>query len=393
MDRIQGQPRAIDVLQAQLASGRLHHAYILHGPVGVGKFTTALAFARVLLCHEPQRDLTGRVVACDSCASCRLLTRAVRDAREAGDGSASADEPAAMAAAHPDLHVITKELARYSDESTVRNRKLTQIPVEVVREALIEPVYRAARMQHGKVFIVDEAELLNLAGQNALLKTLEEPPAGTTLMLVTASEDRLLPTIRSRCQRVPFVPLPNAVIADWLTKHAPDVSDQHRQWLTTFADGSLGRASLAIAYGLTEWADVVLPALADTLRGRPHGELGAQLAERVDGFAKAWVDQHANASKEAANKLAAQLMATLICTHARRRIAIAAERCTVDDPAAAEAAMEPWLGVIDAVHEAMGMLGSNVNLSLVCDHLATTITTHLSPHQTPVSPAAPARLS
>ncbi|MFA9479792.1 ATP-binding protein [Phycisphaerales bacterium AB-hyl4] len=373
MDGIAGQPRALDVLQAQLASGRVHHAYIFHGPAGVGKFTTAVALGRVLLCHEQARNLMGQVEACGGCESCRLLGQASREAAET-----DSDEPAAMASAHPDLHVITKELAKYSEESTIRNRKLTQIPVEVVRAALIEPVYRGARLGHGKVFIVDEAELLNQSGQNALLKTLEEPPAGTTIILVTASEDRLLPTIRSRCQRVPFVPLPGEVVANWVEGHAGELDAWHRDWLTSFADGSLGRAAMAMDYELTEWADVVLPALDDIANGRLHGELGAQLAERIDGFAKTWVDRHANASKEAANKLAAQLMATLICTHARRRMYDLAQRCEAGNSAGAEAALEPWLGVVDAVHEAMSMLGSNVNLSLVCDYLVTTLSRRLA---------------
>src|SRR5690606_4650358 len=125
-------------------------------------------------------------------------------------------QPQALAWPHPDLHVVTKELARYSEDRSTRERKLTQIPVDVLRTELIEPVYRAAQMGHGKVFIVDEAELLNDAGQNAMLKTLEEPPAGTTIILVTSIQDRLLPTIRSRCQRVAFVPLPDSVVSRWL---------------------------------------------------------------------------------------------------------------------------------------------------------------------------------
>ena len=92
MDTILGQTRAIDQLLAALASGRLHHAYIFHGPAGVGKCTTARAFAAVLLCHDPVTDLAGRVAACGACASCRAI--------EAGK--------------HPDLPVIVQELALYS---------------------------------------------------------------------------------------------------------------------------------------------------------------------------------------------------------------------------------------------------------------------------------------
>lgn len=358
MDRIQGQAQAIEVLQAQLASGRVHHACIFHGPPGVGKFTTALAFGQILLCHQPARNLVGQVAACESCPSCTLFAR--------------------QDASHPDLHIINKELARYSEDSATRQRKLTQIPVDVVRTALIEPVHRAATMRHGKLFIVDEAELLNPAGQNALLKTLEEPPPGTTMILVTTSEERLLPTIRSRCQRVAFVPLAAAAVRAWLDEHAPQLSDPQRQALVTFADGSLGRAALALAYGLVEWAQLLPSAMDRLAQGKTRGELGAELAERIDTLAKAWVDAHANASKEAANKLAADLMASLICAHARQRVAALAAQLPPGDEPTSEATLGPWLGVIDAVHEATAMLASNVNLSLVCDHLALTITRRLA---------------
>lgn len=377
MQQILGQSRAVDILQTQLASGRLHHAYIFSGPAGVGKFTTAMAFAKALLCHSPERDLAGRVIACGSCKSCRLV-----DARNEVDQPADArggadDEPAALGSAHPDLHVVTKELARYSEDRQTRERKLTSIPVDVLRSALIEPVYRAAQLRHNKVFIVDEAELLNPTGQNLLLKTLEEPPAGTTIMLVTSSEHRLLPTIRSRCQRVTFTPLPDEVVQQWVDAHASDWLEQDRRWLVSFAAGSLGRASLAREYELNEWAQTVLGAMERIARGKPTGELGAQLHERIDGFAKAWVDAHKGASKEAANKLASDLMWSLISGHARQRVKEIAATCSADDAAAAEASLEPWLGAIDAVEEAQRLLASNVNLSLTCDHLVSAITRRL----------------
>lgn len=376
MQHIVGQPRALDLLQAQLSTGRTHHAFIFHGPSGVGKFTTAVAFAQVLLCHDRQTTLTGAVEACGSCESCRFFTTRPQAAAE--------DEPEAMALAHPDLHVVTKELARYSDDRSTRERKLTQIPVEVLRTALIEPVYRAPRLSGGKVFILDEAELLNPTGQNLLLKTLEEPPSsggGTTIILVTSSEDRLLPTIRSRCQRVAFVPLPEEAVARWVDaqENKPVMTERDRAWLISFANGSLGRAKLALEFDLAQWAQAVLPVLDGAAAGRPTpGEFGAQLAGMIDGFAKEWVDRHDNASKEAANNLAAGLMGSLIATHARERVAQLAEQADPADPVAAEAALEPWLRAIDAVSEAGRLLSTNVNLSLVCDWLAVRLARVLS---------------
>ncbi|MEE9212478.1 MAG: hypothetical protein V3U29_07480 [Phycisphaeraceae bacterium] len=362
MDRILGQERAINVLHKSLQSGRLHHAWVFHGPVGVGKFTTAVAYARTLLCHDAQADLTGRITACGSCASCRLLP-------DAGD---------VTRATHPDLHVVTKELARYDDDRQIRERKLMQIPVEVLRSALLAPAYLAAGLRHNKVFIVDEAELLNPTGQNLLLKTLEEPPAGTFLILVTSNEDRLLPTIRSRCQRVAFGLLGQQVVADWLDRQPTPLNETERQWMVRFADGSIGRAKLALEYHLSAWAETVLPAIDTMAEGDFPTPLGKQITEMIDGFAKQWVDRHENASKEAANRQAAALMWSLIGGEARRRIAELAQGCDPTVPDAAEAALGPWLGVIDALSEAERHLASNVNLSLTCDHLVSLIHRRLS---------------
>ena len=366
MDQVLGQPVAIEVLQRQLASGRTHHACIFHGPSGVGKFTAARRFARILLCHDRTTDLTGRVGACGSCESCQHMDRPASDDTPGDD--------AALSTAHPDLHVITKELAKYSDDKNIRDRKLRTIPVDVIRAALIEPAHRSAQLssgKFGKVFIVDEAELLNAAGQNALLKTLEEPPTGTTIILVTSNEDRLLPTIRSRCQRVGFVPLPDDVVRRWVAQRddAPTEA-KPLDWLVSFAGGSIGRAGLALDYGLIDWARAILGAMRKMASGRAVGDLGGQLEAMIKGFADDWVKRHANASKEAANQLAAALCFGIIATEARRSLADAAGKCDPDDPVAGDALTGPWLAVIEALDEAEGYLASNVNLSLTCDHLA-----------------------
>lgn len=395
MRHVLGQSRAIEALLAPLASGRVHHAFIFSGPVGVGKFTTAVAFAKLLLCQDRQTTLAGEIEACGSCASCRLVPD---DAGPpVGDDEpedADAAEHAAIASAHPDLHVVTKELAKFSDDRATRDRKLTQIPVEVLRTALIEPVYRAAQLPGAgersiasKVFILDEAELLNPTGQNLLLKTLEEPPAGTVVILVTSSEDRLLPTIRSRCQRVTFVPLGDEVVRKWVERQAAQdtaaakLAPTEREWVVSFASGSLGRAKLALDYGLAEWARRVLPVVDGVAAGRPAGlaDLGATLASLIDGFAAEWVDRHDNASKEAANKLAAGLMWSALANHARRKLADVAEKLTPGDADAAEAATEPWLALIHALDDAERYLATNVNLSLVCDHLAARLARALDP--------------
>ncbi len=356
MHDILGQPRAVEQLGAMLTSGRMHHGLIFHGPAGVGKFTTAVALAKTLLCHQRATTLTGEVQPCGACKSCQLF----RDRKDDEDADKNATGPVP----HPDLHVVTKELSRYSDNANVRQRKLTNIPVDVLRKHLIGPAFRSAQLGHGKVFIVDEAELMRREGQNTLLKTLEEPPAETFIILVTSSEDRLLPTIRSRCQRLAFVPLPAEAVEQYVTQHAPDLDAATRAWVACFSDGSLGRAALALDHDLTTWADVLLPMLDRVATGQPAPFLGEETAGCIESFAEGWVKSHANASKEAANKLAAALVASLFTVEARRHLLTAAAEVPPGDPLAGDAALGPWLNVISATQTFEQRLGSNVNLKL-----------------------------
>lgn len=367
MDRILGQSAALDALRNQLATQRVHHAQIFHGPAGVGKFTTAIAFARELLCHDPVTDLHGNASACGHCTSCKLFDTL----NEAEDSNDPTD---ALRSAHPDLHIVTKELALFSDDAQVRSRKLTSIPVGVIQEHLLGPASLAPALNHGKVFIVDEAELLNNTGQNALLKTLEEPTDGTYLVLVTASEHRLLPTIRSRCQRVAFGSLDDAAVSRWLSEQHAELDEQVAKWVVGFAQGSLGRASLAVRFELVEWGTAVLSPMQRLAQsGRPEPGLGAAIGECVDGFAGAWVGAHKNASKEAANRRAATLMGSMISNYARRRMVTTAEHCDPDTPGESEQSLTPWLGVIQGVCEFERQLNSNVNLKLCCEGLGMAI--------------------
>jgi len=211
-----------------------------------------------------------------------------------------------------------------------------------------------------------------LTGQNKLLKTLEEPPEGTFLILVTASQERLLPTIRSRCQRVAFAPLPDAILDADLTARAPQLTAADRAALIEFADGSLGRARLALDYGLTAWAAQILPALDGMARGRIPVDLGRQFQQWIDGFATRWVQEHDNASKDAANKLAAALLWSLLARQARKNLA---QAVAPGAPPHAQA----WLAAIDALADAERELAANVNLGLVCDHLVLTLARALDP--------------
>ena len=358
MRNVLGQERAREVLQRAAAGGRTHHAWIFHGPVGVGKFTTAAAWAKVLLCPNAEPNLAGEIEACGACQACKL----------------------AEAGTHPDLHVIRKELASVSSVQSVRDAKQRNIPIDLLRERMIggktgdgrfqaSVVGRTAVLGHGKVFIIDEAELMDQYGQNALLKTLEEPPADTYIVLITSSEEQLLATIRSRCQRLAFGPLPGAVVEEWLAKTHPQLDAGERRWLAEFADGSLGRAKMGSEYGLAVWGQEVLGRLESMKRGEGGTDLGGVIAKLLEEFAQQWVAKQENASKEAANQLAARLMGAMIGQWLRREMGKEAGALAGADPADAEDALEPYAQAIDALTEAQRELAANVNVGLVCDHL------------------------
>ena len=298
-------------------------------------------------------------------------------ARGKADRQERDDDPTSAMAlqrwAHPDLHIVTKELARFDREKSIRDRKLTNIPVEVLRQHLLWPVYRSAQLEHGKVFIVDEAELMDLVGQNLLLKTLEEPPAQRYFILVTAQEDKLLATIRSRSQRIPFAALDAGIIANWLQAQpgTEKFTPTQQQWLIDFSAGSLGRLELALQYNLVTWARDLLPMLEEAQRGTFPTELGATFARLIDEFAQTLVDESGKtASKEAANRQGAALLFTLLTQWARKHLCLAADKAPAGDLIQLEAWLDPWLQVIDKVQQAESQLAANLNLGLLCDHLA-----------------------
>ncbi len=228
---VQHQERALTLIRRALRSGRLAHALLFAGPQGVGKERAARALAARLLCHEaPAEELEP----CGTCTSCRLV----------------------VAGHHPDLHLIHRGLHREHPDRGVRERKGLTLGVEVVRHFLIEPASSSPALGRRRVFIVRDAERMNEAAQNALLKTLEEPPGSATLVLVTAHADRLLPTIRSRCQLISFDPLPAAFVAEKLIEQL-DVPRPRAEALARLSEGRLGLALAWRRAGLTERIDAI----------------------------------------------------------------------------------------------------------------------------------------
>jgi DNA polymerase III subunit delta' len=342
---ILGQPQVVATLLSSMTSGRVHHAWIFHGPAGVGKFTAAMCFARALL-------TSGLEIGAGAVA----LPNAMTDVDANGS-----------AFTHPDLHIITKELARYSDDASVRSRKLISIPKEVIATHLLAPAALAPTVSADtlakKIFIVDEAELLNAVSQNALLKTLEEPASGTVIILVTSSEDRLLPTIRSRSQRLAFGALDAESMDSWLNASGVEISPDESAWLVEHSRGSPGLFVLAHEAGMAQWSQRLEPMLNAAERGEYDTELGGALAECVDEWANWWVERHKaeNPSKDAANKAGVRHVLDLLAERARRQVW---REC--EDEHASNRAMR----TIDLLYETEQNIASNVNLKLAMENLA-----------------------
>lgn len=337
-----GQDQATAQLAHAIRSGHMHHAWILHGPPGVGKCTAAMECARLLL----DAEATAAHVA---------AFKAPRDTRVAELIDVSS---------HPDLHVIRKERAEESSIKELRDRKQTNIPLDLLRELMIggtvgdgksfdSPVWRSAYLGHHKVFIIDEAELLDPYGQNALLKTLEEPPPGTYMFLVTTQEERLLPTIRSRCQRVAFRTLDAPSMRAWFERFA--VPADERAWLAEFSDGAPGTAELAHKHGLRAWSDELLPRFAAVEAGKFDAGLADRLAELVGEFAERVVKENPKASKEAANRLGTRCALLTLASRSRTQIAEAARKGDAAAIAAAAARVE-------LIVRLEGEVRANVNL-------------------------------
>lgn len=193
-----------------MRAGRMHHAWLITGPEGVGKATLAYRFARRLLAGQASGDSLA-------------LDPANPVFRRVASSS------------HADLLTVERVL----NEKTKRMR--TQIAVEDVRK--INGFMSLTPAEGGwRVVVVDGAEELNQASANALLKILEEPPPRAILLLVCSAPGRLLPTIRSRCRRLRLSPLADADMELLLKRYLPQLDPDEIGRLITLAEGSPGRA-------------------------------------------------------------------------------------------------------------------------------------------------------
>ena len=288
------QDKAIAILQRAWAAGKLAHAYIFAGPEGVGKFKTASEWAKLLLCKRPVIEKTDSAEFADSCAlcqSCRLF--------EAGS--------------HPDFNPVYKELLEFTKDGKGKKTPV-DLPIDVIREFLIAKVQTRPMLSERKVFVVSEGERLNASSQNALLKSLEEPPEYCCIILLCTRMERLLSTTKSRCQIIRFAPIDEDRIIDRLKKM--DIEQQQARYFARLSQGSLGSAS--------QWAKLEL---ADANLYRTKTELVSSLAtyELADALdlaqqfldeskkvAAVWADLDKTTSRTDINRRAAKTLVQII---------------------------------------------------------------------------------
>jgi len=291
-------------LETALEGGRLPHALLLQGPAGVGKERFAAALAAALLCT----GRGARLEACHACAECALT----------GAGS------------HPDLHW----LRRPEDRKT--------ISVDQVRE-LAERLSMTSMRRGRRLAIVSPAHAMTINAQNALLKTLEEPAGGTLLLLVSSRPSAILPTLRSRCQRVEL---------------ARPGEDLARTWLTGELGSEPPARLLELAHGAPFRALELAPHVAD---------LDAQMCDLLEAYLAGRRDVTATAEDMLGDGLPARLdwLETWLGELARRRLIADAKpvtlpACPVLQRVGDEVNITALFGLVDRLREAKRLLDGPV---------------------------------
>lgn len=210
---IEGHDAVVEQFRRALTRGRLASTFLFVGPPGVGKRAFARQLAKTLLCSESPPE---RMAPCGRCPSCQQV-----DART-----------------HPDLF----EIAKPEDRSFIPIKLLIGEDESRMKEGLCHDISLKPFMGGRRIAILDDAEYLNAEGANCLLKTLEEPPPQSVLILIAASAESILPTIRSRSQIIRFAPLPQDVLAQLILKLEIADDSKQAQRLGEYSGGSLHRA-------------------------------------------------------------------------------------------------------------------------------------------------------
>lgn len=240
-DKIKGQNRAIGILKNALSQNRVAHSYLFYGPDGVGKLTTALYFGMAINCQSDEADRP-----CGHCNSCKKF----------------------LAFSHPDFNFIfpfpNMPRSDISVDGEIKSDQLIEAYQDYIQNKIKAPwqefhftknvgirISSIRMLEHRinlspneakkKIYIIEHAELMNRQAANAFLKTLEEPPMDTIIILTTSKLNSLLPTILSRCQKIPFNIIPRKIIEAELTKSGATEKIAAKMF-ARIANGSMAKA-------------------------------------------------------------------------------------------------------------------------------------------------------
>jgi DNA polymerase-3 subunit delta' len=231
--QLRGHDRVLEQFRRALVRGRLASTFLFVGPAGIGKRAFAIKLAGGLLCERVAEE---RLDPCGECPSCRQV----------------------MALSHPDVEFVRKP----ADKNFIPVELLIGDVEHRMRAGLCYNIALKPYSGRRKVAIIDDADSLNKEGANCLLKTLEEPPLKSVLILIGTSEQRQLPTIRSRCQIVRFQPLPEQDVAELLIERGLCDDPALARQAAARSGGSVVRAAMWCDESLVEFRGQLLEALA-----------------------------------------------------------------------------------------------------------------------------------
>lgn len=334
-----GHRKLVALLSRSIERDSIPPSLIFAGPAGIGKRLVALASAQTLNCLDPRRKTarTSDPVEYDACGVCAACSRIARGL-------------------HPDVVILEP-----GDTGSIK--------VDPIRDVIDRAGYRPFEGRR-RVVIVDEADALVPQAQNALLKTLEEPPSGSVFILVSARADSLLPTVQSRCPRLRFHQLGPEDVAQVLIRHGKKEAEAHA--IAALANGSVGAALDVSADILVDARDValrVLTGFASTDDLRRRIELAKELLPQTSGGAAADREH-----------LAVHLRAIASLLRDVELVAVNGDRHTLANPDV-ESTLgrlmafrgERGIHAFDAVDEALVAIDRNAGVKIIADWVATQI--------------------
>ena len=331
-----GHRKLVALLSRSIERDSIPPSLIFAGPAGVGKRLVALASAQALNCLDPRKQQSDSIPydACGVCAACTRIERGL----------------------HPDVVVIEP-----GDSGSIK--------VDPIRDVIDRSGYRPFEGRR-RVVIIDEADALVPQAQNALLKTLEEPPSLSVFILVSARADSLLPTVQSRCPRLRFHPLGAEDVAAALVRTGKKETEAHA--IAALADGSIGAA-------LDVSADVLVEAREVALRVLTQFAQTDDLRRRVD-VAKELLPQTTGGAAADREHLAVHLRAIASLLRDVELVGVNGDRRTLANPDVegllnrlSSFKGERGTQAFAAVDEALVAIDRNAGVKIIADWLATQI--------------------